>query len=213
MKKTKNMIFNYTRNHQFTIRLKEENKVVEVVDKMKLLGTILTNDLKWEANTSYLVKKAYKRMQLLHNVATFTKETKDLKSIYITYIRPVLEQSSIVWHSSLTKENCDNLERVQRSAIRLIMGRKNFNYKESLLKLNLTSLEERRTSLCLNFAKRATMNNRTKKMFPLRKEQRTNTRRFTEKFIVNKARTKRYQQSTIPFLQNLLNENYKQKHL
>ena len=213
MKKTKNMIFNYTRNHQFTIRLKEENKVVEVVDKMKLLGTILTNDLKWDANTSYLVKKAYKRMQLLHNVAKFTKETTDLKSIYITYIRPVLEQSSIVWHSSLTKENCDNLERVQRSAIRLIMGRKNFNYKESLLKLNLTSLEERRTSLCLNFAKRATMNNRTKKMFPLRKEQRTNTRRFTEKFIVKKARTKIYQQSTIPFLQNLLNENYKQKHL
>ena len=114
MKKTKNMIFNFTRNHQFTIRFKEENKVVEVVDEMKLLGTILTNDLKWDANTSYLVKKAYKRMQFLHNVAKFTKETKDLKSIYITYIRPVLEQSSIVWHSSLTKENCDNLERVQR---------------------------------------------------------------------------------------------------
>ena len=92
------------------------------------------------------------------------------------------------------------------------MGKKNFDYEKSLLKINLTSLEERRISLCLNLAKRATMNNRTKKMFPLIKEQRTNKRRFTEKFIVNKARTKIYKQSAIPFLQNLLNENNKQKY-
>ena len=46
-------------------------------------------------------------------------------------------------------------------------------------------------------------------MFPLRKENRNDKRRFTEKYIVNKANTKRYQQSTIPFLQKLLNENQK----
>ena len=42
----------YKKTHQFTIRLKEENNIVEVVNEMKLLGTILTNDLKWDANTS-----------------------------------------------------------------------------------------------------------------------------------------------------------------
>ena len=76
------MIFTFTQNHQFTIRFKEKSLFIEVVDKIKLLGTIITNDLKWDCNTSYLVKqKTYKRMQLLHNVAKFTKETKDLRSI------------------------------------------------------------------------------------------------------------------------------------
>ena len=145
-------------------------------------------------------------MQLLHNVAKFTKETKDLKSIYTTYVRPVLEQSSVVWHSSLSSENCENLERVQRSAIRLIMGRKNFNYIESL---KLPTLQDRRSKLCYNFAKRATLNWKANKMFPIRKEKRENKRRFTEKYHVNKAKTKRYQQSAIPFLQKLLNEKHK----
>ena len=210
MQKTKNMIFNFTKKHKFTIRLKEDNEIIEVVDKMKLLGTYLTSDLKWDYNTSYLTKKAYKRMQLLHNVAKFTKARADLKSIYTTYIRPVLEQSSVVWHSSISRENCLSLERVQRSAVRLIIGGKNFDYQASLKKLQLSSLEERRTKLCLNFAKGATLNSRTNQMFPIRKEIRKNRRRFTEKYFVNKAKTKRYQQSAIPFLQNLLNKNYRE---
>ena len=63
-------------------------------------------------------------MQLLHNVAKFTHKKEHLKSIYTTYIRPVLEQSSVVWHSSLTLENAYDLERVQKAAVRLIMGAK-----------------------------------------------------------------------------------------
>ena len=70
----------------------------------------------------------------------------------------MLEQSSVVWHSSLSRENCDNLERVQRSGIRLIMGRKNFNYIESLEKLKITTLEDKRTTISYNFAKRTTVN-------------------------------------------------------
>ena len=114
----------------------------------------------------------------LQGTSQFTKERADLKSIYTTYIRPVLEQSSVVWHSSISRENCLSLERVQRSAVRLIIGGKNFDYQASLKKLQLSSLEERRTKLCLNFAKRATLNSRTNQMFPIRKEIRTNRRKF-----------------------------------
>ena len=64
-KKTKNMIFNFTDKFQFSSRLKLNQKYVEVVEKTKLLGTIVTNDLKWEENTASCVKKAQARMQLL----------------------------------------------------------------------------------------------------------------------------------------------------
>ena len=45
-------------------------------------------------------------------------------------------------------------------------------------------------------------------MFPLRHEKRSFKRRTTEKYIVRKAKTKRLKNSAIPYLQNLLNNNY-----
>ena len=56
-------------------------------------------------------------MLLLQNAAKFTKESSDLKSIYLTFIRPVLEQLAPVWHSSLSQENISDLEIIQKSAV------------------------------------------------------------------------------------------------
>ena len=55
-------------------------------------------------------------MQFLHRAAKFTKNVHDLKKIYMLRIRSKLEQSAVVWHSSLTRRNTDDLERVQKSA-------------------------------------------------------------------------------------------------
>jgi hypothetical protein len=51
------MIFNFTRNHQFTTRLKLNNENVEIVREFKLLGTIITDDLQWNENTQFITKK------------------------------------------------------------------------------------------------------------------------------------------------------------
>ena len=45
--KTKAMVFNFTRKHQFTTRLQLKNKNIEMVKETKLLGTIISDDLKW----------------------------------------------------------------------------------------------------------------------------------------------------------------------
>ena len=55
-KKTKVMIFNLTKNYQFTTRLSLNGENVEVVSQTKLLGTIIKNDLTWSSNTANLVK-------------------------------------------------------------------------------------------------------------------------------------------------------------
>ena len=81
-------------------------------------------------------------MQLLYNAAKFTKKRNDLKTIYKTFIRPVLEQSAVVWHSSLTEENSADLERVQKSAVRVIMGKQHINYESSPRSLNLSELKK-----------------------------------------------------------------------
>ena len=47
-KKTKNIIFNFTSNYQFSTRLELEGEVLETVDNAKLFGTNISNDLKLE---------------------------------------------------------------------------------------------------------------------------------------------------------------------
>ena len=60
-KKTKTMIFNFTDNFQFTTRLQLKKENVEVIKSIKLLGTILSDDLKWDMNTASIVKKSSQR--------------------------------------------------------------------------------------------------------------------------------------------------------
>ena len=43
-KKTKNIIFNFSRNNQFSTELKIDGEVVETVGEPKLLGTHITDN-------------------------------------------------------------------------------------------------------------------------------------------------------------------------
>ena len=49
------------------------------------------------------------------NVASFG-------TVYILYIRSLLEQSATVWHTSLKEENTSELEGIQKSAVKVILG-------------------------------------------------------------------------------------------
>ena len=56
--KTKFMIFNFARNHQFKTRLTLNDKNIEQVEHTKLLGTIISSDLTWWRNTQFIIKKS-----------------------------------------------------------------------------------------------------------------------------------------------------------
>ena len=206
-KKTKTMIFNYTENYQCMTRLKFNNVPIHVINSTRLLGTILSNDLSWDLNTSALVKKANARMELLRKVASFGTGVEDLRTVYIVYIRSLLEQSATVWHSSLAEENRSDLERVQKSAVKVILGNDYTDYQKALSKLDLENLNDRRDILCRNFALKSTKNPRTKKMFPVNEKAHTMKSRKPEKFKVFHANTSRFQNSSIIYMQKLLNEN------
>ena len=156
------MIFNFSKKNKFSTQLALKNENIELIKEIKLLGTYITDDLKWNRNTAEIVKKAYRRMQLLHKAAGFTRSISDLRSIYLTYIRSILEQSAVVWHSSLSLKNIKDLERVQKSAAKIILGRNFLNYKNALKILNLDSLHERRKKICLKFAKNCLKYDRVK---------------------------------------------------
>ena len=156
---------------------------MEVLNSTKLLGTVITDDLRWDLNTSNIVKKANARMELLRRVAGFGTSVDELKDVYFLFVRSFLEPSATVWHSSLTEENINDLERVHKSAVKIILGDKYIGYENSLSKLDMLSLNERREQLCLQFAQKCLKNPKTKTMFPENSKIHPMNTRKAEKFI------------------------------
>ena len=119
----------------------------------------------------------------------------------------------MVWHSSLTARNRKDIERIQKVAVRIIMGNSYTNYKDGLKELKLETLEERRTMLSLRFAKKCLKHEKLKKMFPLKKTKHNMIKRNKRKYQTRKIRTKRLENSAIPYMTKLLNieESKKQK--
>ena len=206
-KKTKAMIFNFTDNYQFTTRLELKGKNIEVVDKMKILGTIIDSTLSWDDNCSLLIKKVNARMQLLRGVQSFGASIEEMVHLWKIFCRSVLEQSCVVWHSSLTQENKDDLERMQKSFAKLVLKQKYSNYENALILLNLDSLEIRRKNLCLKFAKSGIKNDKLNDLFPVNDKTHNMKTRDNEKYKVQFANTGRLKNSCIVTMQNMLNQD------
>ena len=73
-----------------------------------------------------------------------------------------MEQSCTVWHSGLTEENCQDLERIQKTALKIILSEEYKSYENALNILELEKLDERREILCLQFAKKCLKNEKIK---------------------------------------------------
>ena len=128
-----------------------------------------------------------------------------MKNIYILFVRSILEQSATVWHSSLTLQNREDLVRVQKLAVRLILENQYKGYKKSLKMLEMETLNDRREELCLKFALKAVKNSKMKAMFPLKKKKHDMMTREAETYKVQHANTDRLQKSPIIYMQKLLN--------
>ena len=87
-----NMIINFTNNYQFTTRLSLNDSNIEIVDHMKILGTTITNDLKWDRNSDELISKANKRMLLLKKVQSFGATREEMVHLWILYCRAILSK-------------------------------------------------------------------------------------------------------------------------
>ena len=129
---------------------------------------------------------------MLQVASKFIKNKNDLLHIYKTFIRSRLEFGSVVWHSSLSKANEKDLERVQKSALKLILRDAYCDYRSALKMLDVETLFERREKLSLKFAKKCLKNENFKKLFPLRKKNHVMEKRQTEKFFIRNVNTESY---------------------
>ena len=202
--KTKIMIVNFCQSYQFKTRLTVDNSLIEQVNQTKLLGVVLSDDMSWQANTKYLVKKAYTRMLILRRLNEFNVDRRDMIKIYILFIRVVIEQSSVVWSSSLTQQDMDSLERTQKVALRIIFQDEYISYQNALNLSGLLSVSDRYKTLLYKFAVKCVRNPKTEDI--IQKNEVCDRLRHKETYAVPMAKKQRLFKSAIPTMARMLNE-------
>ena len=119
-----------------------------------------------------------------------------------------MEQNVAVWSSTITQEEIEDIECVQKVALTIILKEGYSTYDGALSYLGLETLHTRRRGLCLRFAKRCIKNEKTASMFPPNPGYNSRVR-DSEKYQVKFANNNRLRDSSIPYLQRLLNEDSK----
>ena len=115
-------------------------------------------------------------------------QTQDLIDVYKLFIRSLLEYCSVAFHSSLTQENTQDEECVQKTCLKVILGDEYESYSTALEISGLESLHSRRESRCLDFAFKCAKHPVNCRLFPENVVPANNLRQ-AEKFVVNFART------------------------
>ena len=141
---------------------------------------------------------------MLRNLIQFPIPIQDLILIYCQYIRAILEFNSNVWFSSITKDESEDLERVQKNFCKLLFKQDYKDYPDALGRLNLESLEERRTKLAKKFAKGCTKLDEMKDLFKTQNKNKYDMRSSDDYNVKFAAKTRLYN-SAIPTMQRMLN--------
>ena len=203
--KTKLLLLNPGQARDFGPKLELSGNIIEVVEETKLLGVVIRSDLSWSSNTEFIISRANKKLWCLKRLKALGAANEDLKDVYIKQIRCILEYAAPVWHSSVTLEESTQIERVQKSALRIILGGSYYTYKNALQQMQLETLYSRRQRLCVKFARKCLKSNKFSHWFKT-EDKETITRQRAQKFRSVYSRTMRYDKSPISYLTKLLNE-------
>jgi hypothetical protein len=111
-------------------------------DSERDLGVTFSINLKWKNQVVTATSKANQMLgRIKKSFASF--DCKLFKSLYLTFIRPLLEFAVPVW-SPYLKGDCELIEKVQHRATKLVTSIGNRPYEDRLKMLGLTTLTERR---------------------------------------------------------------------
>ena len=122
--------FNPGKNESFVVSLKTDkpvhpplfmlNEQIKEVQCHKHLGIYLSTDCSWHKHIEYIKEKAWARINVMRKFK-YTLDRKSLETIYITFIRPILEYADIIW-DNCTQQEKNDLEKIQLEAARIATG-------------------------------------------------------------------------------------------
>ena len=152
-----------------------------------------------------MISRASRRLFILYALRKYGASVEDMLAIFHTYIRPIFEYACAVWHPALTKHQSHQIELIQKRICKIILGKDYMSYESARQTLSITTLEERRKDLVLKFGQQVLNSDRHCHLLPNQRETAYNLRR-SNRFPTPLCKTNRFQNSTIPYVIQLLNE-------
>ena len=200
------MQFNFSKS-QTNCTYSINNNYVHCVDELNLLGVIISKDLKWTTNSNFLVTKCNRKFFMFAKLKSFRATREELLRVWVSYLRPICEYAAPLWHSSISVADACKIERLQKRALRIILGGEYTSYSDALESLKIPSMHQRREMLCLKFATNVLKTPKFRHLLPeFRKSDRL-LRSLTRKKVKEiKCNTARYYKSAIPYLARLINK-------
>ena len=172
---------------------------MDVVSETKLLGVIITDNLKWNKNTEFLCLKARQKLWTLKRMMLLDLDEYELFDVYKKEIRSILEYAAPVWHSGLTRKENSEIESVQKLAFRMILKKGYDSYSRACAYFQTDTLYKRRLEICKRFAIK------NLNMFEVISQD-TRLRNRPVKVKEFKCNTSQYQKSSLPFLAKIINQ-------
>ena len=201
--KTKLILFNPCISKDFMPEFMIEDTRIDLVEQVKLLGVVITSNLSWSANTDSITERCNKKNWILRRLKKLGASQEDLLDVYTKQIRSLAEFAVPVWNSSLTGEDISNLERLQKTALHIILSDQYSSYSSALKKTGLEKLSDRRSKICIKFAKRAQKHSKFSNWF--KPNPKRNKRLQQPKFRPVVFKKDRFKKSPLSYLTNLLN--------
>ena len=204
--KSKIMIFNKSKNFDFPPEFSFENgQILDCLEETKLLGILINTSLKWNSNCHAIYNSAMSRMWLLRRMKLINLEPQIIFDYYIKEIRSLAEQGVVVWNSGLTNYLSNELEKIQKVAMKIILGDGYTSYEGSCTFFNVAKLSSRRTDLCTNYAVKLFKSKRSIEFFtPYSVRGRAKHQKLVKENI---CRTTRGFNAPLNYLARLVNKN------
>ena len=114
----------------------------DTLSETKLLGVIVSEDLKWHKNTRYICDKARQKLWILRRLLKFGLAYQELYDVYTKEVRSILELAVPVWHSGLTVKQSNEIERIQNLAFKIILQENYSSYERACKFFSTLTLRE-----------------------------------------------------------------------
>jgi len=154
LNKTKEIVMGPPSKTSHLLPLQLSTGHIERVNSVKLLGINLDADFAWKTHVEAITSKATQRLYFLKQLRRAGVPQNQLLHFYTAVIRPVLEYAAPVWNHLLTKTQIDQIEAIQRRALRIIFSyTSDMPYTSALYCAAIPSLADRREHLARKFFK------------------------------------------------------------
>ena len=202
--KTTVMKFSNSRKYDFPLELHfADGTQVNTVEVSKVLGVMISSNLKWRNNTTYICSKARRKLWLLRRLQPLGLSAMELFDVYSKEVRSILEYAVPVWHAAISKKENSEIESIQKLAFRMILGHSYKSYTDACAMFSTETLEQRRQKICHRFAMKNIQSENCLFTLTNRNHSLRNKKKIVQEY---KCRTTRFQKSSLPFLAKLANE-------